>query len=149
MPVSGSARRSITLAVAVALSFTGCDAPTAPARVSLTVAVVRAEATETTVPIGFSLLNTGSEPIYIPACGGIVRPEVDVIGPGTVRDRVSWGCIAILDMGPVVVGPGDSYEGAVIIPRRPGARFRPFVSYRLARDQGPNRTVAAAEFESP
>lgn len=141
--------RPIALMFTVALSLTSCDSPTAPARVSLEVAVVTAEVTESIVPISYTLHNTGSEPIYLPACGGIARPEVDIIGPGALRDQVAWGCIAILDMGPVVVGPGGSYEGTVTIPRRPGARFRPFISYRLARDQGSHRTVAAAEVESP
>ena len=141
--------RPIALTFVLALSLASCGSPTAPARVSLDVAVVTAEVTESMVPIRYTLLNTRSEPIYLPACGGIARPEVDIIGPGTLRDQVSWGCIAILDMGPVVVGPGESYRGTVTVPRRPGARFRPFVSYRLARDRGRHRTVAAAEFVSP
>lgn len=149
MPVNGHAQLSLALAFVAALSLTSCDSPTAPARVSLDVAVVTADVTESMVPISYSLRNTGSEPIYLPACGGVARPEVDIIGPGAMRDQVSWGCIAILDMGPVLVGPGESYEGIVTIPRRPGARFRPFVHYRLGRDQGPHREVAAAEFESP
>lgn len=56
------------------------------ARLSLGVAVVTAEVTASMVPIRYTLLNARSEPIYLPACGGVRVAAPRAVSIGGAED---------------------------------------------------------------
>jgi hypothetical protein len=134
--------------VLVAASCTPVDGP-APA---LTVALTNIVPNSANLTVGFdySITNTGSAAAYIPACAGVPRPSVAIDGPGSAHDEAGGAlCIAILDMSPVRLAPGEGYAGHDAVAQRAGVRYTVFVTYTPQPSGGETRSAAAPAFSAP
>lgn len=102
-PLRGRVRLAFTALFAGALI--SCGDPTGLDGVTFDLDLVPAFGLDSTATYHFTLRNTTSLTIYLPACAAVVLPAPRITGPGNVRDQLSQWCPANMSMVPVAVAP--------------------------------------------
>ena len=141
--------RCLALSGLSLMTFCACSAPTeiAPG-VALAIDQVALSADGQRIAYEYTITNASADSVWIPACGGVIRPDVAVLLRGQVTDTYSGSlCPADRDMGPAPLAPGARYVGQSAVQSVSGASFSPFVVVSLVRTPGgPARKVMGAGF---
>ena len=128
-----------------------CRAPTeiVPG-VSLAIDQVAPRADRRSIFSAFTVSIASSGSVWIPACGGVIRPDVAVMIRGQRVDTDSGSlCTADRTTGPAPIAPGTRYTGQSTVQTAANARFVPHVVVGLTRSLGaPVRHVVGTPFEA-
>jgi hypothetical protein len=128
-----------------------CRAPTeiVPG-VSLAIDQVAPRADRRSLFSAFTVSIASSGSAWIPACGGVIRPDVAVMIRGQRVDTDSGSlCTADRTTGPAPIAPGARYIGQSTVQTAANARFVPHVVVGLTRSLGaPVRHVVGTPFEA-
>ena len=139
------------LAAAALLLAAACSNASGPA----SAARVRTDASVYTLPgggpapsevrVGFTVRNTGSEPIAVPNCGVNVATMVDRREAGAWVLVGSSVCPSLAIYAPVVLAPGEVAEGHITVDK--GGRYR--LRVPVAEEEGAEFSTHALspEFE--
>lgn len=141
--------RKLTMTGFALILLCACSAPTeiAPG-VSLVIDQVAPSADGRRITYEYSITNASADSVWIPACGGVIRPDVAVMLRGQLTDTYSGSrCTANLDNGPAPIAPGAQYVGQSEVQSLSGASFVPFVVVSLVRTlRGSARKVTGGMF---
>lgn len=135
-------------ALAAVFVLTGCT-PFAPD--SLAIRIQMDVTSYTRLPpinaavVSFTVVNEGSAPAYVGACGGQPLPTVQRSTATGWEDHTGDACVAIVGMGPVPLAPGQSVAGTWRWDLPGTYRFRVYYSGTAA--QGYSRTATGPDFE--
>ena len=111
-----------------------CSAPTeAVPSVSLTIDHVAKTGDGRFLGFQYTITNASQSSVWLPACGGVIRPDVAVRVGGRVTDNYSGSlCLADVYMGPASIAPGASYRGESSVQVATGATFIPSIAVSLS-----------------
>ena len=141
--------RQLAISVLCLSALCACSTPTETVPdVSLAIDQVARTADGRFLGFQYTITNASSDSVWIPACGGVIRPDVGVRVGGRVTDTYSGSvCQANVYMGPASIAPGVSYRGESSVQIASGATFVPSVTVSLSRSlSGPARRVSGTAF---
>lgn len=141
--------RRFAVLSALLLSVASCQDSTGLAGVAFAVSRQTVQADPGVVAYRFVVINQSDATIWMNACNRIVSPDIDFVVGGRTVDTMSGGfCLAIYDMSPIALEPGQSYEGERAVPYRAGVQYRPSLGVSSERTlQGRGGRLQAAAFE--
>jgi hypothetical protein len=135
--------RALLTAALAAGGFAGCRDATGPSeglRLDQVVLLLQG----TSLEIHANLVNTGTQPLFVEACGGVVQPTIELYHGRELVDSWSARCVASLDWSPVLVSAGQSVTINRTVTNDPGASYRLGVRYVTERESGQWNTVWAS-----
>lgn len=123
-----SPRLSLLVLLAAALAGCGADA-TAPADAAVTLTLgdtlLARDPTARSARVRFRIENQGVATAYVPRCGEAIGADVERWVGGRWVAYSSAICIAVLDMSPMPLGPGEARTGMHLLGE--AGRFRMLV----------------------
>jgi hypothetical protein len=96
----------------------------------------------------FTITNRGNRPIFLPTCGGRVRPEFRLEMPGLV-EHLSTFCLAVNSMVPARLEPGAQYASSGQVSRIARTRYTPYIRFTVGQAGGTESRAMARSFVAP
>jgi hypothetical protein len=119
-----------TVATLFLTALTGCrEAVGLADQVDFVVSRLAASAEQQRVEYRFTVTNRGSSTVWIPACAQRITPDIEfVLGNRTVDSSTGAVCLAVNDMSPLALSPGETYQGDRAVPYRTGVEYVPYLA---------------------
>ena len=121
---------TLGFAAAMCVALAACADGTGP-RTSLVTRIDRAVLDSGGLTVAFTIMNRGTQPEDVPACGGQPGPRIQKRLGGRWEEFGGGFCLAIYSTVPVSLQPGASINGTTGVFRAGPGVYRLVISYQV------------------